>query len=555
MRRALVEVLVLAVLCGVVSTVVFFRRLAFVADALTHTMFPGVAIAFFLGESLFIGALAAAVVSTVLLALLARQRRLDPDAVLALLIAAFFSVGVVVVSRRTSYQSDLTALLFGRLLAVDAATIVQSAAVAAVVLVILGRARQGVAPDVRSTPPAARALGYRVALLDVAVNVCVALVVVAAARAVGTALVVALLVTPAAAARLLTRRISTMAVVAVAVVAVAGYLGLVLSYDLSVHHDVRLAPGRPSRVLLTVGVRRRPRGPRPSSAVGRDDPTSRRCGRAASCAGRRSRPCWPAGWRGPSVSTSCCGGWRSSPSAMAHATFPGVVMAYWIGRAARWPGAFGFGWRCSSCRWWPSGGCGPSTTRASSASCWPARSALGVLLQGLQPRPAKELAALLAGQILAVDRADLVTQAVVAAVVGGLPRGRAQGVGARCVRPPPRAAALGYGAALDAALLLAVVAAVVTTVPAVGTILSVALVVVPALAARLWTDRLGLTFVLAGLIGAASGVVGLAASATWDIAAGGAIALTVTAAFVVSWLAGRHGLRATMAMTSARAGA
>ena len=148
MQRALVEVLVLAVLCGVVSTVVFLRRLAFVADALTHTMFPGVAIAFFLGESLFIGALAAAVVSTVLLALLARQRRLDPDAVLALLIAAFFSLGVVVVSRRTSYQSDLTTLLFGRLLTVDAATIVQTAAVAAARARDPRRPRQGGAADV-----------------------------------------------------------------------------------------------------------------------------------------------------------------------------------------------------------------------------------------------------------------------------------------------------------------------------------------------------------------------------------------------------------------------
>ena len=119
----------------------------------------------------------------------------------------------------------------------------------------------------------------------------------------------------------------------------------------------------------------------------------------------------------------------------------------------------------------------------------------------------------------------------------------------------PGAAPLGYGPVLDGALLLAVVAAVVTTVPAVGAILSVALIVVPALAARMWTDRLGLTFALGGLIGAGSGVVGLAASATWDIAAGAAIALTAGAVFAVSWLTGPHGWRATMAMTSARAGA
>jgi manganese/iron transport system permease protein len=250
MLRALIEVLVLAVVCGVVSTVVFLRRLAFVTDALTHTMFPGVAIAFFLGESLFVGALVAAVASTVVLGLLARQRRLDQDAVLALLIASFFSVGVVVVSRRATYQSDLTALLFGRLLTVDAETIVQSAVVAVAViavLVVFSKELLLTAFD----PGTARAQGYRVAWLDVVANACVALVVVAAARAVGTALVVVLLVTPAATARLLSRRIATMTVLAVALVAVAGYAGLVLSYDLSVNHDVRLAPGATITVLLT----------------------------------------------------------------------------------------------------------------------------------------------------------------------------------------------------------------------------------------------------------------------------------------------------------------
>lgn len=250
MQRALVEVLVLAVLCGVVSTLVFLRRLAFVADALTHTMFPGVAIAFVLGQSLFLGALTAAVASTIVLALLARQRRLDPDAVLAVLIASFFSLGVVVVSRRSSYQSDLSALLFGRLLTVDEATIVQSAIVAVLVVALVGL----LAKELLLTafdPAMASAQGYRVTWIDVAANVCVALVVVAAARAVGTALVVALLVTPAATARLLTRRIGTMAAFAVGLVAVAGYAGLVLSYELSVNHGVRLAPGPTITVLLT----------------------------------------------------------------------------------------------------------------------------------------------------------------------------------------------------------------------------------------------------------------------------------------------------------------
>jgi len=226
--------------------------------------------------------------------------------------------------------------------------------------------------------------------------------------------------------------------------------------------------------------------------------------------------------------------------AMAHATFPGVVVAYWVGLLPL-AGALGFGWVLVL----PVLALGRlrSLDHSSVVGVVLAGSlGLGVMLQGLQPRPAKDLAELLAGQILAVDRTDLITQAVVAVVVGGflvaVHKELVLGAFDRAA-----ATALGYGSGLDAALLLAVVAAVVTTVPAVGTILSVALVVVPALAARLWTDRLGVTFVLAGVIGAASGVVGLAVSATWDIAAGGAIALTVSAGFAISWLAGAHGLR------------
>ncbi len=229
--------------------------------------------------------------------------------------------------------------------------------------------------------------------------------------------------------------------------------------------------------------------------------------------------------------------------AMAHATFPGVVLAYWVGLLPL-AGALGFGWVLVL----PVLALGRLRVLDHSSVVGVVLAGslgLGVMLQGLQPRPAKDLAALLAGQILAVDRTDLITQAVVAVAVGGflvavhkeLVLGAFDRSGAT---------ALGYGGGLDAALMLAVVAAVVTTVPAVGTILSVALVVVPALAARLWTDRLGATFVLAGLIGAASGVVGLAVSATWDIAAGGAIALTVSAGFAVSWLAGAHGLRGAL---------
>lgn len=250
MQRALVAVLLLALLAGVVGVVVQLRRLTFTSEALTHTVFPGVAIAFTTDQSLFIGALVAGVASAALLTLASRSRRIDDDAFLALILATFFSIGVVVVSRSSSYTSDLNALLFGRVLTVTERQLVETAVVAAIVLATLFLLRKEL--FLRAfDESAATALGYPVWLLDLVLNVLVALVIVASVRAVGTALVVALIITPAAIARLVCTRIHTMMFAAVAVGAIAGWFGLALSYDVSIHHDVRLATAPTIVVVLT----------------------------------------------------------------------------------------------------------------------------------------------------------------------------------------------------------------------------------------------------------------------------------------------------------------
>src|SRR5262245_3485522 len=121
MRRALVEALLLGALGGVVSVFVLLRRLAFVSDALSHTVFPGVVLGYLVAQTRGIvwGALLFAVLSAVLLTVLSANRRVTEDATLAILLTGLFSVGVVLVSRRSSYTADLTRFLFGRILYVD----------------------------------------------------------------------------------------------------------------------------------------------------------------------------------------------------------------------------------------------------------------------------------------------------------------------------------------------------------------------------------------------------------------------------------------------------
>ena len=160
--------------------------------------------------------------------------------------------------------------------------------------------------------------------------------------------------------------------------------------------------------------------------------------------------------------------------------------------------------------------------------------ALGVLVLSARPSSSKDLSAFLVGSVLTVTRADLITTGI----VGALLLGAVAALHKELVLgafDPEGAAAAGYRTALlDLCLLAMVTIALVTAVPAVGTLLAVALLTVPALAARLWADRVGSAMVVAGAIGAASGVAGLCLSAVFGIAAGGAIALSASAAFVVS---------------------
>ncbi|MEO3772022.1 metal ABC transporter permease [Micromonospora sp. B9E7] len=253
MGRALAELALLALICGPVSVFVFARRLSFVSDALTHTVFPGVVIGFLAGgiEGIVVGALVAGVVTAVVLTLLSHGGALSDDASTAVVLTAMFSIGVVLVSRRSSYTSDLTSFLFGRILTVTPRQIAETAVLAVVILgLLLISAR---ALIFRTFDPAgAAAAGFRIAWLDLLLNIIVALVVVAAVRAVGTILVVALLIVPAAAARMLTTHLSLMAVIGTGLILVAAYGGLLASWTASVDYGISLTSASAVVLLLVL---------------------------------------------------------------------------------------------------------------------------------------------------------------------------------------------------------------------------------------------------------------------------------------------------------------
>jgi manganese/iron transport system permease protein len=253
MGRALVEVLLLGILGAVVGVHVALRRLAFVTDAVQHTVFPGIAVAYALGWPLLPGAAAAAALTVALLvALTSGRRRIDVDSALALAIASFFAVGVVVVSRRSGYAADLGALLFGRILDVSRAEVIETALIGGLCLLTLALVHKELVLLALDRTQAS-VQGLPVRLLDALLYAVTAATVVVAVRAIGTVLVVAFVVTPAATGRLLTRSIPGAMAAAAGIAALLGWIGLSASFEASIRHDVRLAAGATVVIAYTLG--------------------------------------------------------------------------------------------------------------------------------------------------------------------------------------------------------------------------------------------------------------------------------------------------------------
>jgi len=234
-------------------------------------------------------------------------------------------------------------------------------------------------------------------------------------------------------------------------------------------------------------------------------------------------------------------------TAMSHATFPGVVLASTLGVSLFIGGTvFGFVVVAAVLLF----GAGRLLDNTAVIGVVLAGSfALGMMILSTRASSSKDLSEFLVGSVLTVTNADIgTTIGVGVAVLGLLAVLHKELVLGAFDREG--AGALGYRTVvLDGIVLAAITVTLVSAIPAVGTLLAVALLTVPALTARLWTDRLGTTMVLAAVFGAVSGALGLCASAVWSVAAGGAIALTTGALFAVSLAAtGMHRHAASAAL-------
>ena len=228
-QRALWGGVLVAVLCAVAGTWVIVRGMAFLGEALAHGMLPGVALATVAGLPVLLGAAASAVVMSLGIGVLQRRAKLSYDTSIGLLFVGMLALGVIVISHAGSFATDATAILFGDILAVgtdDLVVLAIAAAIGVVAATLAHRALVAAAVDER----VATVLGLKPRLAQTVLVGLVTLAVVASYQAVGSLLVVGLLVAPAVAARQWTVRIPTTMLLAAVVGSLAVAVGLLISW-------------------------------------------------------------------------------------------------------------------------------------------------------------------------------------------------------------------------------------------------------------------------------------------------------------------------------------
>ncbi|ROS21602.1 zinc/manganese transport system permease protein/manganese/iron transport system permease protein [Rathayibacter sp. PhB127] len=229
LQRALVGGALVAVLCGVVGTWVVIRGMAFLGEALAHGMLPGVALATVLGAPVLVGGAASAVAMSLGIAALQRRGRLSYDTSIGMLFVSMLALGVIIISHSGSFATDATSILFGDILAiapVDLVLLAVAAGVGLAVAAVFHRSLVALALD----PRIAAVLGLGPRSAQAALVGLVTLAVVASYQAVGSLLVVGLLLAPAVAAGHWTTRIPTRMALAAVLGVLSVLVGLLVSW-------------------------------------------------------------------------------------------------------------------------------------------------------------------------------------------------------------------------------------------------------------------------------------------------------------------------------------
>ncbi len=237
MQRGIIAAVLVGIVCAVVGTYVVLRGMAFFGDALAHTILPGIALGYLISgagrESLFWWALGTAVVAALGIGAISKNSEIKEDTAIGIIFAGMFALGIALISTVRSYAVDLSHFLFGDVLSVSSQSLWLILIFGGLVLLCIFAFYKEFM-TLSFDPILAATLRLPVGVLNNLLLALIAVTVAVSLQTVGVALMVAMLVTPAATAYLLTRRLSRMMVLAAAIASLAGIIGLYLSYYLSI---------------------------------------------------------------------------------------------------------------------------------------------------------------------------------------------------------------------------------------------------------------------------------------------------------------------------------
>ncbi|GGJ90441.1 manganese transport system membrane protein MntC [Lentibacillus kapialis] len=228
LQKAMVTSIVVGIICGVIGSFIVLRGMALMGDAISHAVLPGVAISYFLGINFFFGAVTTGILTAIGIGYIGQNSRIKNDSSIGIMFTTAFALGIILITLLKS-STDLYHILFGNVLAVRPSDMWMTMIIGVIVLVSVYVFYKELLVT-SFDPTMAKAYGLPNNVIHYFLMTLLTMVTVASLQTVGIILVVAMLITPAATAYLLTNRLSTMIFLASGFGVIASVVGLYISY-------------------------------------------------------------------------------------------------------------------------------------------------------------------------------------------------------------------------------------------------------------------------------------------------------------------------------------
>ncbi|ATY56264.1 TPA: metal ABC transporter permease [Staphylococcus argenteus] len=228
LNRALITSIIVGIVCGTVGSLIVLRGLSLMGDAMSHAVLPGVALSFLFGIPMFVGALVTGMIASIFIGYITSSSKTKPDAAIGISFTAFLASGIIIISLINT-TTDLYHILFGNLLAITNSAFLTTIVIGSIVLILIIIFYR---PLMISTfdPTFSRMSGLNTTLLHYFVMLLLSLVTVASIQTVGIILVIALLITPASTAFLISKKLYSMMIIASLISVISSIVGLYYSY-------------------------------------------------------------------------------------------------------------------------------------------------------------------------------------------------------------------------------------------------------------------------------------------------------------------------------------